>query len=89
MFVKAKTILMSRLPQSQEGKVVALLQALTWAKYINVSGIIFELDSKLLVDNTISNTCGSYEFHVIIDKCRALLDVIPNSMVSFLRRQTN
>lgn len=53
------------------------------------SSAIFETDCKLLVESIYSKQNGSSEFHMLVDKCKLLLNLISNSMVSFVRRQAN
>lgn len=42
-----------------------------------------------MVDSLNMHTIGLSNFHVILAKCRVNLSIIPNSKVSFVRRQAN
>lgn len=68
---------------------MAFFHALKWAHDTNSSNVVFESNCKYLVDTICSNQNGSMEFHRIVARCRALLFIIPNSMVNFVRRQSN
>ncbi|KAG5015533.1 hypothetical protein JHK85_021669 [Glycine max] len=68
---------------------MAFFHALKWAHDTNSSNVVFESNCKYLVDTICSNQNGSMEFHRIVARCRALLSIIPNSIVSFVRRQSS
>ncbi|KAL5159494.1 hypothetical protein HKD37_15G043803 [Glycine soja] len=72
-FIKAKTLWQLGIPNPQEVDDWDLLQALKWIPNMDVHYIVIELDYKTVIDA----------------KCRAYLLSFQNSVVSYIRKQTN
>jgi len=71
------------------GKALGLLQAVQWAKELDMISMDFETDPKIVADN-IYKGVGASDFMAIIQDCRHLLATdLVNSNVSFIRRQAN
>jgi len=71
------------------GEAIGLLQAMQWAKELNMVSMDFETDSKIMADSIYKGE-GISDFMAIIHDCRYLLMTdLMNSDVSFIRRQAN
>jgi ribonuclease HI len=72
-----------------EGEALALLEAMRETIARGWSNIIFESDSKIVVDAVNSNHQGSSEWSSIISSIRLLLHFHSNFEVKFTKRQAN
>jgi len=72
-----------------EAEAWALHLGILWIKRLDLSNVVIETDWKASVDSFQADTKGSTDFHVILNSCRDLLSSIPNSRVSFVKRQVN
>ncbi|XP_024630414.1 uncharacterized protein [Medicago truncatula] len=72
-----------------EGETLGLWQAMSWAFSSGFQNVIFETDSKMLVDAVHSDSAGIPKFYVIVSKIRGLLALHYNFEVKFVRRQAN
>jgi len=88
-FVAGRTSFLSPLHDVEMGEALGLLQAMQWAKELNMVSMDFETDSKIVADS-IYKGVGASNFMAIIQDCRHLLATdLVNSDVSFIRRQAN
>jgi hypothetical protein len=72
-----------------EGESIALLEALKVMENRGISQVIFETDSKSVVD-AIHHFCGgSSEFSYLISHINNILSCNPNFKVEFIKRQAN
>jgi ribonuclease HI len=72
-----------------EGEATALLEAMREAYAKGLTNIIFESDSKVVVDAIHANYQGTSELYSILSSIRALLHCNANFEVKFSRRQAN
>jgi ribonuclease HI len=72
-----------------EGEAMALLHALKEMEQIGLSQVIFETDSKSVVDAIQHYRGGNSEFSSIIGHIHNVLLLNPNFMVKFIKRQAN
>jgi ribonuclease HI len=72
-----------------EGEAMALKEAMCEVKQIGFSHVMFESDSKSVVDAITSSHFGSSEFSAIISHVKSLLLLCPNFEVKFVKRQAN
>lgn len=63
----------------KEGEALGLFEAIQWTISLNLSNVIFEVDSKVVVDNVKSNVLDAIEFGTIIEDCRRLFSLEKNS----------
>ncbi|CAJ2642321.1 unnamed protein product [Trifolium pratense] len=88
-FVLAETTWMDGSCSVIEGESIALLEALKSLSQRGISHVIFETDSKSVVDATQHLHGGSSEFSFLICQINNLLSCNPNFMVKFIKRQAN
>jgi ribonuclease HI len=72
-----------------EGESIALLEALKVMGQRVISQVIFETDSKSVVDAIHHFRGGSFGFSIIISNINNTLSCNSNFMVKFIKRQTN
>jgi ribonuclease HI len=72
-----------------EGEAQALLEAMRTMEQNGFSHVIFETDSKNVVDAIHNIRLGISEFSSIISHIRNVLSLNQNSVVKFVRRQAN
>ncbi|KAK2423957.1 zinc finger CCCH domain protein [Trifolium repens] len=72
-----------------EGEAMALLHALREMEQLGLSQVIFETDSKSVVDAIQHYRGGNSEFSSIIGHINNVLLLNPNFMVKFIKRQAN
>ncbi|WJX23528.1 hypothetical protein P8452_12731 [Trifolium repens] len=72
-----------------EGEALAILEALRVASSRGWSNIIFESDSKVVVDAIKATSHGRSELCSILQEIKALLQTNPNFEVKFTKRQAN
>jgi ribonuclease HI len=72
-----------------EGEAMAMLEAMREATSRGWSNIIFESDSKTVIDAIDSNPQGRSELCSIIASIKALLQCNPNYEIKFTKRQAN
>jgi ribonuclease HI len=72
-----------------EGEAKALLEAMRTMEQNGISHVIFETDSKNVVDAIHNLRMGISEFSSIICNIRNVLSLNPNFVVKFIKRQAN
>jgi len=88
--VKAITSWSAPVLDVSEGEALSLLYAIRWAKEQNFNKVIFELDSKRVVDSFHSTRNDVFDLGAIIRECRnTFSSFFTNSRVEFIRRQAN
>lgn len=89
-FCLAKTCWISPILNVDEGEAYGLLTAINWILELQLENVIFELDSKRVVDSFGSRMRDFTNFGSIIFYCRHfLVSFLKNSKVEFSRRQAN
>ncbi|XP_073017991.1 uncharacterized protein [Primulina eburnea] len=73
----------------REAEAKALLDAILWVVSLDLQNVLFETDSKLVVDAIASNLADRSEFGSIVAACCSLLYQEPSYEVRFARRQAN
>jgi len=69
-FVLAKIEWILPILKVDEGEDLGILFAIRWLKDLHINNVIFELDSKRVVDSFHSNCRDEYELGAIIRECR-------------------
>lgn len=72
-----------------EGEAMSFLEALSWVRNLGFQKVVFELDSKCVVDATGSGVHGMTELDMIIAKCKQIMAGNPEFKVRFTRRKAN
>jgi ribonuclease HI len=72
-----------------EGEAFALLEAIKVMEQRGITNVVFETDSKSVVDAIHHLRDGSSEFNFLICHIISILRCNPNFMVKFIKRQTN
>ncbi|XP_045831010.1 subtilisin-like protease SBT3.13 [Trifolium pratense] len=72
-----------------EGESIALLEALKEIAERGISNVIFEMDSKSVVDAIHNIKSGSSDFSSLICHVKHVLLSNPNFVVKFIKRQAN
>jgi ribonuclease HI len=72
-----------------EGEALALLEAMLAMENDRTTNIIFETDSKCVVDAISNLRSGTSEFSAIICNVKNILSSHPNFVVKFIKRQAN
>jgi ribonuclease HI len=88
-FVKAETTWFDGNYSVIEGEAIALAEALRAMEQQHISQVIFESDSKSVVDATRYLRGGFSEFSLIVSQINNLLCCNPNFKVEFVKRQAN
>ncbi|PNX94323.1 cytochrome p450 [Trifolium pratense] len=88
-FVSSDTTWMDGSCTILEGESIALLEALKTLTHRGISHVIFETDSKSVVDSIDHLYGGSSEFSSLICRINNILLCNQNFMVKFIRRQAN
>ncbi|PNY14675.1 ribonuclease H [Trifolium pratense] len=88
-FVMAETTWLEGNCSILEGEATALIQALEVLRQKGISNVIFETDSKNVVDAVHHLHGGSSEFSLFICHINNILQCNPNFMVKFIKRQAN
>ncbi|GAU17355.1 hypothetical protein TSUD_232310 [Trifolium subterraneum] len=89
-FVLAKTEWYSPILDVDTGEALGLLSALKWVKDLHLNSVLFELDSKRVVDKFNNNMIDESVFGDIIKDCKHVFNsYFTNSHVEFIRRQVN
>ncbi|XP_073275463.1 uncharacterized protein [Primulina huaijiensis] len=73
----------------KDAEAMAFKEALSWIESMNVQEVIFESDSKIVVEAISSETEDNSEFGAIISECREVIRQKPSFSVCFTRRQAN
>jgi len=88
--VRARTNWSTPLVDVTEGEAIGLLYAIRWATEQNLNNVIFELDSKRVVDSFHSTRNDVSDLGAIIRECGTTFSsFFTNSKVEFIRRQAN
>jgi ribonuclease HI len=88
-FKLAGTNLVSSTLITLEGEAVAIIEAMEVMKQKGLSHVIFESDSKLVVNAISSNQEGLSEFSTLITHIKSLLRMNNCFEVKYVKRQTN
>jgi len=88
-FVAALTTYCEAVTIIEEGEAWVLYQGIQWISSLGYHNVIFELDSKMVVDDVLNSKMNLFEYGSIIEKCKTLLDHYNDFVVVFTRRQAN
>jgi ribonuclease HI len=89
-FVLAKTEWHSPILDVDTGEALGLLSAMKWMRDLHLNNVVFELDSKRVVDSFKHNRRDESVFGDIIKDCKNVFhSYFTNSRVEFIRRQAN
>ncbi|XVE66857.1 hypothetical protein DITRI_Ditri08aG0113700 [Diplodiscus trichospermus] len=73
----------------KEGQALGLAESLSWIRGMGHGDVIFETDTKYVVDVLYSNVLDKSKFRSIISYCRNQLRYEMGFLFSFMRRQAN
>ncbi|XVF41286.1 hypothetical protein PTKIN_Ptkin01aG0268300 [Pterospermum kingtungense] len=85
----AKTLWYPGLFQIREGEAIGILEALSWVYDLGFQNVLFESDSKVVVDAINSKGEDMSEFGTIIGHCRNLLQRERGFSLHFIKRLAN
>ncbi|GAU20903.1 hypothetical protein TSUD_120950 [Trifolium subterraneum] len=88
-FVIAGTNIMHSRLNTLEGEAMAIKEAMDEMVQRGFSHVIFESDSKIVVDAITSSHRGISDFSLLISSIKSVLVLNPNFEVKFVKRQTN
>jgi hypothetical protein len=88
-FILAGTYFINGRLNTMEGEAIALKEAICEVRQRGFSHIIFESDSKIVVDAITTTHVGTFEFSAVISHIKSLLLLCPNFEVKFVKRQAN
>ncbi|XVF75961.1 hypothetical protein PTKIN_Ptkin13bG0229200 [Pterospermum kingtungense] len=88
-FIAGQSVSLVGLHEVKECEALALLEALRWVQGLVMEKVIFETDSRIVVDAVTSKKEDLTEFGSIIDQCRSILSFHNTFMVKFVRRRAN
>ena len=89
LLVTTKTIVMRGRVRPLEVEAMALHHTISGVAELGFDNIHFETSCKTVMDYFSKPSFGYLDFNVNLFKCRTKLSHFSNSMVSFVRRQTN
>jgi hypothetical protein len=72
-----------------EGEAMTIKEANDEMLHRGFFNVIFESDSKIVVDAILSSQLGIYEFSLLISNIKSLLLLNPDFEVKFVKRQTS
>jgi ribonuclease HI len=72
-----------------QGKTIAIIEAMKGVKRRGFVNVIFEFNSKSIVDATHYLHIGVFEFSSLICKIKNMLSLFSSFGVKFIKRQTN
>ena len=72
-----------------EAEALAVREALSWIKNLQISKIIFEIDCLTVYSALINQTPSPNGFGLIIEDCQALAKLVGEVRFSFVRRSAN
>ncbi|XVE59431.1 hypothetical protein DITRI_Ditri05aG0046100 [Diplodiscus trichospermus] len=87
--VAFKMIKLPGLPQAHECEALTLLETLLWIRELGYSWVIFETDSKMVVDGLDSYFSNHTEFGAILSSCSSILLYKSYLKVVVIRRLAN
>ncbi|XP_073295662.1 uncharacterized protein [Primulina huaijiensis] len=87
LFISSKTNLLFGRVGIEDAEEMAFKEALSWVEGMNVQDVIFESDSKVVVEAINLEREDDSEFGAIISECREVLRQRPSFSVCFTRRQ--
>lgn len=76
-------------PFAKECEAIALEKAIIWLAELGFQRVVFETNTKQVVDAINSSAIDHTEFRDIIARCRLLLSQQDSYSVKFVRRKTN
>ncbi|XVE73389.1 hypothetical protein DITRI_Ditri11bG0114200 [Diplodiscus trichospermus] len=76
-------------PSVKEAKTLALHEAITWVHEFGFPRVVFEVDSKTVVDSYIFSLNDLTEFRSIIRDCRSLIENTKNFSLVHVQRPAN
>jgi ribonuclease HI len=88
-FIRAQTMWRKGSPLPHEAEAWSLKEALHWIENLGYTNVSIELDCKLVVDGVVGNPNSQTEFGAILSVCKAMLSLLQNLRISFIRRQAN
>jgi ribonuclease HI len=88
-FVAAETTWREGIYSVVEGEAMALLEAMRAMEQRRISHVIFETDSKSVVDAVLHFHRGNSEFSMLVSLINNMLAFDQNFMVRFIKRQAN
>jgi ribonuclease HI len=88
-FVAAETTWLEGIYSVVEGEAMALLEAMRAMEQRRISHVIFETDSKSMVDAVLHFHRGNSEFSMLVSLINNMLAFDQNFMVRFIKRQAN
>ncbi|XVE88930.1 hypothetical protein DITRI_Ditri19aG0109600 [Diplodiscus trichospermus] len=77
------------LPRVHECEALTLQEALSWVRDLGYSQVIFETDSKMVIDGLHANSPNHSEFGTILSSCNSDLSAEPYFKVKYVRRTAN
>lgn len=77
------------LTNTLEGEASYLLHAMHWTISLGPVNVIFELDSKTVVDHLLSPKVDICELGAILKECSTVLSSFPHFRVEFVRKKAN
>ncbi|KAG5071790.1 hypothetical protein JHK86_007001 [Glycine max] len=72
-----------------EAEAWALLEGIKWIHELGYQNVEIEIDCKSIVDDLLNCNRHNTNVHILVSKCKEVLNLILNSLVSFIWRQTN
>ncbi|XP_073042037.1 uncharacterized protein [Primulina eburnea] len=88
-FISARINALPGLVEIKEAEAMSFKEALSWVEDMDLQEIIFESDSKVVIDAVNSLRKDDSEFGALISACRVILRQRPSYKVCFTRRQAN
>lgn len=88
-FCGCKSDYYSWLLRVEEGEAMGVQEALSWVKQLGLHKVLFECDSKMIVDATLSRKNNMSEFGYIIGSCIIILESRPMFRVKHVFRDVN
>jgi hypothetical protein len=88
-FIGSQTMWKNGSPLPNEAGAWSLKEALHWIKNLGYTNVSIELDCKVVVDGVVGNPNSQTGFGAILSVRKAMLLLLQNLRISFIRRQTN
>ncbi|XP_073308286.1 uncharacterized protein [Primulina huaijiensis] len=89
-FISARTNALPGLVGIKEAEAMASKEALSWVdEDMGLQEVIFESDSKVVINAINSQSEDDSEFGILISACRVILRQLPSYKICFTRRQAN
>lgn len=88
-FVACRTRILPSLVDVKEAEALALRESLYWVASLNFFNVIFESDSKIIVDATNCPMSNPIEIDSLISSCISILNRLSSCKVDFVKRLAN